>query len=174
MERRGAAGAAIELLAVRTDRAARGNLSLPGHPRGEGGGVGRMLRPVDRGAEKAESHLRGFCDRLDPPALGLGKVPDADEHRPERGDEVNVGTVPVPRRDRLGDRWARRLPDEEIGRRPWLAQLDPLDEGALPNLKKEGRAEGEVEVGAPDRLVVHPHASLGDQALGLGPARDEA
>lgn len=174
MERRGAAGATIELLAVRTDRATRSNLSPLGHPRGEGGGVGRTLRPVDRGAEEAKSHLRGFRDRLDPPALGLGKVPDADEHRPERGNEVNVGTVSVPRRDRLGGRRTRRLPDEEIGSGPWLAQLDPLDEGAFPNLKKEGRAEGEVKLGAPDRLVVHPHPALGDQTLGLGPARDEA
>jgi len=133
-----------------------------------------MLCPVDRGAEKAESHLRGLRDRLDPPTLRLGKVPDADEHRPERGDEVNVGTVSVARRDRLGGRRTRRLTDEEVGSRPWLAQLDPLDEGALPDLKKEGRAEGEVEVGAPDRLVVHSHPALGDQALGLGPARDEA
>ena len=78
-------------------------------------GVAWMLRAIDGGAVEPKRNLRVLRHELQPPALGLGRVPDADEHRPERGDEVNVGAVLVlcgnPRRKLR----ARRFPNEEVG-----------------------------------------------------------
>jgi len=74
-----------------------------------------VFRAIDGGAVEPKRNLRVLRHELQPPALGLGRVPDADEHRPERGDEVNVGAILVLRGDPRRELRARRFPDEEVG-----------------------------------------------------------
>jgi len=78
-------------------------------------GVAWVFRAIDGGAVEAERNLRVLRHELQPPALGLGQVPDADEHHAERGDEVDVRAILVLRGDPRRKLRARRFPDEKVG-----------------------------------------------------------
>jgi len=70
-----------------------------------------VFRAIDGGALEPQRNLWVLGHELQPPSLGLRQVPNADEHRAERGDEVDVRTVLVlrgnPRRE-LGASPTRR------------------------------------------------------------------
>ncbi|RLF63120.1 MAG: hypothetical protein DRN33_04675, partial [Thermoplasmata archaeon] len=61
-----------------------------------------MIRLVDGGAAQAQGQRRLLGDELYPPIPIRGKVEDADEHRPECGDEMDVRAILVLLRDAGG------------------------------------------------------------------------
>ena len=74
-----------------------------------------MFGSVDRCTQEPERDLRMLGHQLQPPTLRFLEVPDSNEHRPERGDEVNLRALSIPVRKPGRKVGARCFSDEKVG-----------------------------------------------------------
>ena len=74
-----------------------------------------MFGSVDRCTQEPERDLRMLGHQLQLPTLRFLEVPDSNEHRPERGDEVNLRTFSVPVRKPGREVGARCFSNEKVG-----------------------------------------------------------